>query len=106
MILDIGIMKTIHGKYMTDKKVKTPKKEPEHKDIIGRTINVGDFVSVVVHNSLHVAKVIKLNPKMVKVKILNAKTNNWYNGEHNKYSYDMVLIDNEYLTMYLLRSSA
>lgn len=91
---------------MTEKKTRVPKAAPEHKDIIGRTINVGDFVSVVISNSLRIAKVVKLNPKMVKVKILNAKTSNWYSGEHNKYSYDMALIDGEYLTMYILKTSA
>jgi len=106
MIVDIGIMKQIHGKYMTEKKARTPKKQPDHKDIIGRNLSVGDYVSVVVRNRLHVAKVIKLNPKMVKIRILNAATNKWYAGEHNRYPSDMALLDGEYLTMYILKTSA
>ena len=81
------------------------KQELVHKDIIGRTLKVGDFVSVVIYNRLEVAKVIKLNPKMVKVKILNVKTNLWYTGEHNRYSKDMALLDGEYLTLYLIKTS-
>lgn len=81
------------------------KQELIHKDIIGRQLKVGDFVSVVIYNKLEVAKVIKLNPKMVRVKILNVKTNNWYKGEHNRYSTDMALLDGEYLTMYLIKTS-
>lgn len=91
---------------MIEKKERTPKKQPEHKDIIGRKLSVGDYVSVVVRNSLHVAKVIKLNPKMVKIKILNSTTNKWYSGEHNRYPSDMAILDGEYLTMYILKSSA
>ena len=83
----------------------TKKPLPEHKDIIGRNLKVGDFVSVVIYNNLQVAKIVKLNPKMVKVKVLNAKTNNWYSGEHNRYPSDMALLDGEYLTMYLIKSS-
>ena len=82
------------------------KQQPNHKDIIGRPINIGDFVATVIANKLHVGKVIKLNPKMVKVRLLNTKTTNWYNGEHNKYPSDMALIDGEYLTMYILKNSA
>lgn len=84
----------------------TTKKEIEHNDIIGRRINVGDFVAVTIYNSLSVAKVIKLNPKMVKIQLLNAKTNIWYNGEHNRYPTDMAILDNEYLTFYLVKNSA
>ena len=87
-------------------KKRPPKKEIEHTDIIGRKIKVGDFVAVTVYNSLSVAKVIKLNPKMVKIQLLNANTNKWYNGEHNRYPVDMAILDNEYLTFYLVKNSA
>lgn len=90
---------------MTEKK-RTPKKELVHFDIIGRKIKVGDFVAVSVYNRLEVAKVIKINPKMVKIQILNANTNTWYKGEHNRYPTDMAILDNEYLTFYLIKQSA
>lgn len=83
----------------------TTKKEITHNDIIGRKIKVSDFVAVVVYGKLSVAKVIKLTPKMVKIQILNASTNIWYNGEHNRYPDDMAILDNEFLTFYLIRSS-
>ena len=91
-------MKTIHGKYMKETEIK-------HYDVIGRPINVGDFVAVTIYNKLQIGQVIKLNPKMVKVKLLNVKTSNWYSGEHNRYPSDMALLDGEYLTFYLLKNS-
>lgn len=81
------------------------KQLPEHTDIIGRKLKIGDFVATTISNQLHIAKVIKLNPKMVKVRLLNVNTTTWYNGEHNRYSVDTVLLDGEYLTLYLLKNS-
>jgi hypothetical protein len=89
-----------------EKKTRIPKPEPEHKDILGRKLTVGDFVAVTIFNDLKIAKVIKLNPKMVKVKILDVKNNNWYRGEHNRYSEDMAIVDGMHLTAYLIRESA
>lgn len=91
---------------MTEKKTTVPKAAPEHRDILGRIINVGDFVAVSVHNDMKIARVTKLNPKMVKVQILNVKTSMWYTGTHNKYADDMVIVDGPYVTMYILKTSA
>lgn len=95
----------IHGKYMTIQKKRITKPAPDHKDIIGRRLKVGDYVAVNVYNRLEVAQVTKLNPKMVRIKILNAKTNQWYTGEHNRYPVDMAILDSEYLTFYLIKNS-
>jgi hypothetical protein len=89
-----------------EKKTRIPKPEPEHKDILGRKLTVGDFVAVTIFNDLKIAKVIKLNPKMVKVKVLDVRNNNWYRGEHNRYSGDMVIVDGPYISMYIIKNSA
>ena len=40
---------------------------PAHKDKLGRLIQVDDFVCYPDGNSLQIGKVIKINPKMIKV---------------------------------------
>lgn len=77
----------------------------EHLDKLGRVIKLDDCVAVAHHNGMEVAKVVKLNPKMVKVEILNTVKRTWYSGEHNKYGNQMVVIDSQDVTMYLLKGS-
>lgn len=69
----------------------------EHKDILGRVIEVGDLVAMASHNSLAVAIVEKINPKMIKVKRPNSA---W---TQNKYPQDLIKIDGPEATLYLLR---
>jgi hypothetical protein len=76
---------------------------PVHQDKLGRDICLGDCVAVAHHNGMEVAKVVKINPKMVKVEILNVVKRTWYSGEHNKYGNQMVVIDSQDVTMYLLK---
>jgi hypothetical protein len=52
-------------------------------------------------NHLRIGKVVKLNPKMIRVKGLDAKR--WY--ESNKYPQDIVIIDGPEVTMYMLKLS-
>lgn len=82
----------------------TRKKKPpiEHKDLLGQPLKVGDFVAVVHSNALHIASIIKLNPIMVKVKLYDLTRNGWYKSEFNRRPSDMILLDGEYLTLYLL----
>jgi ribonuclease BN (tRNA processing enzyme) len=56
-----------------------------HLDKLGREITVGTCVAVAHRNSLSIAVVDKLHPKMVKVKIVDAVTDNWYRGLYNKH---------------------
>ena len=79
------------------------KEVPVHLDKLGREIVLGDCVAVAHHNGLEVAKVVKINPKMVKVELLNVIKRAWYTGEYNKYSNQMVVIDSQDVTMYLLK---
>lgn len=81
------------------------KETPVHKDKLGREINLDDCVAVAHHNGMEIAKVVKINPKMVKVEILNVEKRTWYSGEHNKYGTQMVVIDSQDVTMYLLKGA-
>lgn len=72
---------------------------PEHKDILGQLLEVGDAVVFPSSNSMYVGTVTKLNPKMVKVKRVGAKSK-W--GEINKYPTDLAKVSGPEVTMYLL----
>lgn len=75
------------------------KEIPVHKDKIGRTISVGDFVAFPQSNSLSVGKITKLNPKMVKVLALpRAKM------DYNKYPDDVVRLDASDMTWFMLKN--
>ena len=78
--------------------------EITHLDKLGREIKLGDCVVAPNHNNLMIAKVIKLNPKMVKIKKFNTSQKSWNTGEYNKYSSDLVILDGPEVTAYLLRS--
>ena len=69
----------------------------EHKDILGRLIEVGDVVAMANHNSMAIAIVDKLNPKMIKVKRPNSS---W---AQNKYPQDLIKIDGPEAMVYLLK---
>lgn len=70
----------------------------EHKDILGKTIEVGDAVAMASHNDLAIAIVDKINPKMIRVKRVNSS---W---TQNKYPKDLIKINGPEVTMYLLRT--
>ena len=74
-----------------------------HLDKLGREITEGACVAVAHHNTLAVAIVVKLTPKMVRIKIANTAIHSWYSGVHNKYGDQMVVIDGPEVTMYLLK---
>jgi len=71
---------------------------PEHTDILGRPLEVGQCVAYAAGNRLYVATVVKLNPKMVKVKQAGTK----YNSEHHKHPGDLVVLEGADVTFYLL----
>jgi hypothetical protein len=79
----------------------TMTKTPEHFDKLGRLLAEGDCVAFPSSNSLCIGTISKLNPKMVKVKQLGA-TGYWARGS-NKYPADLVKLDGEEVTMYLLK---
>lgn len=81
------------------------KELPEHKDKLGRLINVGDFVAYPQRNSLEFGKVTKLNNKMIGV--LPAINNGrWAQSKNtNKYPADLVRLDAQDMTWYILKNT-
>ena len=70
------------------------KEIPEHKDILGRVLSVGDYVAYPDSNTMKLGKIEKLNPKMVKIQ------GRW---TVNKYPKDTAKLDGPDLVMYLLK---
>lgn len=76
-------------------------KLPDHYDKLGRLLSEGDCVAFPSSNSLCIGTIVKVNPKMLKVKQLGS-TGYWARGT-NKYPEDLVKLDGEDVTMYLLK---
>lgn len=72
---------------------------PEHHDILGQPLAIGDCVVFPYTNSMYVGTVTKLNPKMVKVRRVG-KSRGW---EQNKYPQDLARVSGAEVTMYLLK---
>jgi hypothetical protein len=81
------------------------KAQPEHRDKLGRVLEVGDAVCYPCHNSLELGTVKKLNPKMVKVYEAGRANSKWYSGS-NKYPGDLVKVEGSEVTMYLLKKNS
>ena len=77
--------------------------EPEHFDKLGNRLRVNDVVAASHHNSLMIARVTKLNNKMIKVKEFRKTTSKWDTGEHNKYAHDTVRLHEADAVMYILK---
>jgi len=76
------------------------KEAPVHVDRIGRQVEVGDVVAVADFNGLMIAKVTKLNSKMIKIK-RHPPTGR--SSERNKYSKDAIKLDPEDVAVYILQ---
>lgn len=74
---------------------------PDHRDLLGQPLAIGDAVVYPSTNTMYVGTVTKLNPKMVKVKRVGTK----YSSEKNKYPQDLVRVSGPEVTMYLLTKS-
>jgi hypothetical protein len=68
-----------------------------HKDILGNTIKVDDTVVYPSHNSLRIATVKKINPKMINVVAVG---NTW---PDRKYPTDLLVVDDPKITLYMLK---
>lgn len=84
----------------------TSLKEPvEHKDKLGRPINIGDFVAYPDRNTLEFGRVVKINTKMIGLwPAVNASK--WRSKNTNKYPQDLVRLDEKDMTWYILKNSA
>ena len=76
------------------------KEIPEHRDILGRVIEVGNMVAYPDSNMLKIGKVDKLNAKMIRI-----TTGKEWRTTVLKYSKDTVKVDGPVLTMFLLKRS-
>lgn len=73
---------------------------PEHRDILGQPLGVGDCVVFPSSNTMYVGMITKLNPKMVKVKKVPGTK---YTSEWNKYPADLAKVSGAEVTMFLLK---
>lgn len=76
------------------------KEIPAHTDKLGKLIAIGDCVAFPDSNNLVIGTIVKLNPKMIGVQRLGTK----YNYKQNKYPNDLVLLNPQDVTMFLLKS--
>jgi hypothetical protein len=68
-----------------------------HKDILGNEIGLGDTVVYPSHNSLKIAVVKKINPKMINVVAVGRS---W---PDRKYPTDLLVVNDPKITMYMLK---
>jgi hypothetical protein len=71
----------------------------QHKDILGNLISEGDTVVYPSQNSLKVALVKKINPKMVNVVAVGRS---W---PDRKYPTDLLVVNDPRITLYMLQNS-
>jgi hypothetical protein len=76
-----------------------PKEIPVHKDILGNIITVGATVVYPDRNSLSIAVVEKLNPKMINVTAVRRTYLD------RKYPSDLLVVDDPKITLYMLKNS-
>lgn len=74
------------------------KEIPEHRDILGRVIEVGNMVAYPDSNMMKIGKIDKLNAKMIRV-----TTGSEWRSTVLKYPKDTVKLDGPELTMFLLK---
>ena len=74
---------------------------PDHRDVLGQPLTIGDCVVFPSSNTMYVGTVTKLNPKMIKVRRVGTRSK-W---EQNKYPQDLVRVSGPEVTMYLLTKS-
>lgn len=78
-------------------------KQIEHRDIFGKPLQVGDFVVAPYYNKdISVFSVIKLNPKMIKLRRIASRG---WQGTQNAYAVHTVKVDGPEVTMYVLKNS-
>ncbi len=68
-----------------------------HKDILGNIIKVDDTVVYPAQNSLKIATVTKINPKMINVVAVGR------GYPDRKYPTDLLVVDDPKITMYMLK---
>ena len=93
------------------KQIMSTKQEIVHTDKLGNPLNVGDFVAYPHNSILKIGQIIKLNPKMVKVKSVIKKKSKrpWLDNREdsgtNKYPTDCIVVRGELVTLYVLKNT-
>lgn len=77
---------------------------PDHRDKLGRLLQIGDFVAYPNHNSLGFGKIVKLNPKMIG--IVPAISKRPVRSHSLKYPDDLVRLAAEDMTWYILKNTS
>lgn len=72
-----------------------------HKDVFGQDLLLNDCVVYPTNNTMTVGKIIKINPKMIKVARVG---NQGRRSDVNKYPNDLVKVTGPEVTMYLLKN--
>ena len=75
-------------------------KEPK-LDRLGREISIGDYVALPSGNQMHIGRVYKITPKMVRVEQLIVKSKWQYTWL--KYAKDLVIVEGPGVTMLVLK---
>ncbi len=78
------------------------KELPEHRDQLGRVINMGDCVAYPQSNTLVIGVVRKLNNKMIGVRRIG---NRGWGSEKNKYPSDCVKLEGPEVTMFIIKNA-
>ena len=76
----------------------------EHRDKLGQELNISDCVVWPNQNKLEIGLIVKLNPKMIKVKRIEPPKR-WQPSTWNKYPEDIVKIDGPLVSMYIIKHS-
>lgn len=71
-----------------------------HQDMLGRDLAVDQVVAFSHHNHLYLGRVVKLNPKMIRIKMLNQRSNR----SLTKYPHDVVQLAESDVSWYLLKN--
>ncbi len=81
--------------------IKMAKEQPVHLDRIGRRVDVGDIIAVADFNGLMLARIVKLNNKMIKVQRFPKA---YSDGKgRNKYAYDAIKLDQDDVAIHILQ---
>ena len=79
---------------------------PDHRDIVGRSIQVDNRVVTIYRNHLVACIVTKLNPKLVQCRTLLMPNHYWLEAGivFNKRPTEIAIVDERYVTLSILAS--
>jgi hypothetical protein len=76
--------------------------EIEHKDVLGNPITLSSKLAVARHNTLVVCSIVKIHPKMMRVKPINA--GQYYRGDgYLAYPDNCIVVDGPDVMAYILK---